>query len=74
MVYLEHPLEIGSHSDHSLSSFSLFKGHLRHARRAIFQDIWTGVTFESQANKNMVDMKSQGTSHLQLKQLSTMGN
>ena len=28
-----------------------FFGHLWHASRAIFQDIWTGVTFESQAKQ-----------------------
>ena len=30
---------------------AFFFGHLWHASRAIFQDIWTGVTFESQAKQ-----------------------
>ena len=40
MVYLEHLLEVGIHS-----------GHLWHASRDTFQDILTGVTFESQAKQ-----------------------
>ena len=34
---------------HIALAFSFFFGHLWHASRAIFQDIWTGVRFESQA-------------------------
>jgi photosystem II CP47 chlorophyll apoprotein len=36
---------------HIALAFSFFFGHLWHASRAIFQDIWTGVTFESQAKQ-----------------------
>ena len=32
-------------------AFLFFFGHLWHASRAIFKDIWTGVTFESQAKQ-----------------------
>ena len=35
---------------YSFSSLFFF-GHLWHATRAIFQDIWTGVRFESQAKQ-----------------------
>ena len=38
-------------------AFRLF-GHLWHASRAIFQDIWTGVNLNHKQNKNMVEMKS----------------
>ena len=36
---------------HIALAFSFFFGHLWHASRAIFQDIWTGVRFESQATQ-----------------------
>ena len=39
-------------------AFSFFFGHLWHASRAIFQDIWTGVNLNHKQNKNMVEMKS----------------
>lgn len=36
---------------HIALAFLFFFGHLWHASRAIFKDIWTGVTFESQAKQ-----------------------
>lgn len=43
---------------HIALAFSFFFGHLWHASRAIFQDIWTGVNLNHKQNKNMVEMKS----------------
>ena len=36
---------------HIALALCFFFGHLWHATRAIFQDIWTGVRFESQAKQ-----------------------
>ena len=49
LAYLYNLLSMGKVE--SSFSFLLFFGHLWHASLAIFQDIWTGVTFESQAKQ-----------------------
>ena len=45
MVFLEHLQEVGIHFH--ISVYHFYFGHLWHTNRAVFQDIWTGVTISS---------------------------